>query len=679
MAVVGASTRPGSVGNQAIIQLIGGGFAGPVYPVNPNYDEVEGLRCFEGLESLPDRPDLVILAVANARLEEQLARAASIGARSAVIFASGEGRSADGSRSLVDRLTSLARDAGMVMCGGNCMGFVNFEARLRALGFEERLDLGPGSIAWISHSGSAFSALLHNDRGMRFNLAVSSGQEFTTTMADYLAYALERASTRIAALFLETVRDPERFRSALRRAEEVDVPVVALKVGREESARPLIAAHSGALAGEDHAYDALFQTHGVIRVDTLEDLIETLELLQQGRRAAGGGLATLHDSGGERAHLIDVAADTGMPLARISEDTRARLAAVLDPGLPAVNPLDAWGTGADYERVFLACLEALAADPDTGAVAMAVDLSGQDLEEGYGRVAIEAARRTEKPVAMLCNLPSAIDREAAAHIRAAGVPVLEGTRPALAAFRGLFFLRDVRALGPVARPDPMPADVRDRWLARLGSSEPWSELEALALIEEYGIPVARSIRVSNEDEALRAAEVVGWPVVLKTAMPELTHKSDVGGVILNLRDGEAIRNAYADMAVRLGPEAVVARLVPPGVELALGVVRDPQFGPLVMAAAGGVLVEALVDRRFAIPPIDHQRAAGLLDRLAIRSLLHGVRGAPAADVAAIADAMVRLSELALDLGEVIDALDVNPLISGPDGCVAVDALVVPRS
>jgi acyl-CoA synthetase (NDP forming) len=678
VAVVGASRKEGSVGRQSVVQLRGGGFPGPVYAVNPNYDEVEGVPCFPSLDAVPEPPDLAILAVANARLEQQLVRAAATGVRSAVVFASGEGTSPDGTEPLVARLTRIARDAGMVLCGGNCMGFINFEHGLRALGFEEREDLEPGAITWISHSGSAFSALLHNDRGMRFNLAVSSGQEFTTTMADYLLYALDRPSTRVAALFLETVRDPDRFRAALDLAWERDIPIVALKVGRSEAARPLIAAHSGALAGDDQAYDALFDAHGVIRVESLEELFETLELLGAGRQAAPGGLATLHDSGGERAHLIDVAATVGTPLAQISERTCDRLAAVLDPGLPAVNPLDAWGTGADYERVFLECLDALANDPDTGAVAMAVDFSGEDLEAGYASVAIEAARRTAKPFAVLCNLPTAIDRDAVSRLRRAGVPVLEGTWPGVLAFRGLFAHRDARALPAVLRPDPCPDDIRSRWRERLAASQPLSEIEGLSLLRDYGIPVPRFQPASGLSDACDAADEIGWPVALKTAAPDVTHKTEVRGVVVNIHDRDQLQGAYEDLSARLGPDVVVMQMAPRGVELALGMVHDPQFGPLVMVAAGGLLVELLGDRRFALPPVDDARARRLLDGLRVHRLLDGVRGSPAADVDAVAKAVVRLSELAMDLGDLIEAVDVNPLIAGSDACVAVDALVIPR-
>jgi acetate---CoA ligase (ADP-forming) len=678
VAVVGASTRPGSPGRQMIHQLTAGGFDGEIYPVNPRYEEVLGLRCYPSVGEVPGSPDLVLLGVPNSALEEQLAAAADAGAGAAVIFASAldELAGVDG-QSLIDRLGAIAGVAGMVVCGPNCMGFVDVERRLRALAFEEREDLEPGPVTWLSHSGSAFSALLHNDRGIRFNLAISTGLELTTTMADYLRHALDRPSTRVAALFLETVRDPAAFRSALAAAAERDVPVVALKVGREEATRRLIEAHSGALAGEDAAYEALFEAHGVIRVETLNELADTLELFAAGRRAGPGGLASIHDSGGERAHIVDVAARVGVRFADISDETRDRIAARLDPGLPAVNPLDAWGTGRDYEGIFADCMRALLDDPDTAALAFTVDLSGEDLEPGYMEVARDVFPATSRPMAVLTNLTSAVAPGAAASLRADGIPVLEGTATGLMAFRHLFEHRDAAARGPVRPPEPVGEEVRGRWRDRLASPGSWTEAEALALLADYGIPTVASATAASEAEATAAAERLGWPVAVKTA--EATHKSEVNGVRLGIEDRDVLAAAYRELAGRLGPRVTVAAMAPAGVELALGVIRDPQFGPLVLVAAGGVLIEVLADRRMALPPLDDPRARALLDRLAVRPLLDGVRGTPAVDLDAVARALVRLSALAADLGDLLDAVDVNPLIAGPEGCVAVDALVIPAA
>src|SRR5215216_4128716 len=313
------------------------------------------------------------------------------------------------------------------------MGFFNLEQSLRVCGYPEPAELPAGPVAVVSHSGSVFSALLHNDRGLRFNLVVSAGNELVTSAA-YLDHALELPSTRVVALFLETVREPAAFRAALAKAAARAIPVVALKVGQGRAARAMVAAHSGALAVEDGAYQALFDAYGVSRVATLDELADTCELLA-GRRAHPGGLAAIHDSGGERAHLLDVAERLRVPLAEISGATRRKLAAVLEHGLPATNPLDAWGTGNDADQIFATCIQALLEDPATAALALNLDLTTRPTPDtSYTGLATEAAATTGKPVAVIANLASAVDRTEAAALRAAGVPVLEGTATGLAAF-----------------------------------------------------------------------------------------------------------------------------------------------------------------------------------------------------------------------------------------------------
>jgi acetate---CoA ligase (ADP-forming) len=558
-------------------------------------------------------------------------------------------------------------------------------------------------VAVVSHSGSVFSALLHNDRGLRFNLVVSAGNELVTSAAAYLDHALELPSTRAVALFLETVREPAAFRAALAKAADRAVPVVALKVGQGRAARAMVAAHSGALAGEDGAYQALFDAYGVARVATLDELADTCELLA-GRRAGPGALAAIHDSGGERAHLLDVAERLRVPLAELSETTRARLEAVLEPGLPATNPLDAWGTGNDADRIFAACIRALLEDPATAALALNLDLTTEPTPDtSYTGLAIEAAAGTDKPVAVIANLASAVDPAETDTLRAAGVPVLEGTATGLAAMGHLLAYRDFLARRSATLPHRGTRHrrvgvrhARERWRRRLseagrplgelaeagaplGGPEPLDEAEGLALLAAWGVPVVAAEVAASLEQALAAAGRVGWPVALKTAAPGVVHKSDVGGVLLGLDGPDRVAAAYKDLAARLGPRVTVAAMAGPGVELALGVVADPQFGPLLMVAAGGVLVEVLGDRRFALPPVDRRQAMAMLDRLAVHPLLDGVRGGPPADLDAVAQAVVDLSVLAVDLGDRLAALDVNPLVAGPDGCVAADALVVPAA
>jgi len=676
VAVVGASSRAGSVGQLAMAQLLGGGFTGPVHPVNPRYGDLCGLPCVPRLNDVGGDVDLAVLAVGNERLEAQLEAAAAIGARAAVIFASAY-ENPPGPTPLTARLAAIARSAGMVLCGANSMGFVHLDAGLRATGYAQPLDLEPGPVTLLTHSGSLLTAMLHNRRRVRFNLAVSTGQELVTTMADYLRYAVDHPSTRVIALFCETVRDPAVFVAALDQARRRDVAVIALTVGRHAASRDLVTAHSGALAGSDGAYEAVFDAYGVHRVRTLDELLDTTAVLAMDRGAASGGLAVMHDSGGERAHLLDVALDAGVALAEPNAATRAVLTEVLDAGLPATNPLDAWGSSVGYHDVFMTCGTALLSDPDTAALAFCVDLPDPEGDDTYPRIARELHAATGKPVVVLANVSGAVNPVVADRLRAAGIVVLEGTTTGLTALSHLLAHRDRRTRAPVAAPSAADPVVRQRWRRRLRAPGPWSEAEALALLADHGMPVVAHQRVDDAADAVRAAAHLGYPVVLKTAGAGVAHKSDVAGVHLDLRDDAAVRTAYDRLAADLGPEVTVAVMADPGVELALGVTVDPAFGPLLVVGAGGILVELLADRRVALPPVDAARATDLLDDLSLAPLLRGVRGRPPVDLPAVAGAVAALSTIAVELGDLLAAVDVNPLICRPDGCVAVDALVVP--
>ena len=386
----------------------------------------------------------------------------------------------------------------------------------------------------------------------------------------------------------------------------------------------------------------------------------------------------MHDSGLERAHVADLAAELGVPFAPLGPATRDRLAAALDPGLAPDNPLDVWGTGRDTEPLFAECLSALAADPAVAAVALAVDLVPEfDGDESYPRAVLTTAARTPKPVAVLAGLPAAVDPAAAAALRAAGVPVLEGTRSGLLALRHL--LDHAEAKDPPPDPDP-PGDTGRRWRETL-ARHPGGLSGAVLfdLLRDYGLPVVRARQAATRAAALTAAAAIGYPVVLKTDEPGIAHKSDVGGVRLGLGDPAAVGAAYDDLAARLSPRVLVCETAAPGTELALGLVRDAALGPLLVISAGGVLIEIFAERAVLLAPVTRSAAVAALGRLRLAAVLAGTRGQPPADLGAIADAITGLSRLACDLGDALDALDINPLICGPSGAVAADVLLLPRA
>ncbi|MFZ0626267.1 MAG: acetate--CoA ligase family protein [Acidimicrobiia bacterium] len=664
VAVVGASERPGSVGDQTLRQLLSGGFDGKVFPINPRYQTIHGLVSPPTLASLDEEVDLVVLAVANGRLEEEMVGAAAAGARSVAIFASCHGAAADGAP-LRLRIREIAEKAGIAICGGNGMGFLNIEHGLRICGFYQPPNLEPGGVSFLTHSGSLFSALLHNRRDLRFNVVVSTGLEINTTMDRYMDWALELESTRVLALFLETIRNPRGFVEALESAAAMDVPVVALKVGSSPKGRDAVATHSEALAGDDAVYEALFDAHGVHRVLSMDEMMDTIEIFAAGRRATAPGLGAVHDSGGERALLIDAAHRFGVPLPSLGRDATTRLEEILDPGLEAQNPVDAWGTGRDAEEVFAGALGAVAGDPSVGAVVFAVDLTTEETpDDAYSNAVLTTSRETGKPVAVLANLKTTVDPAQAASIRAGGIPVLEGTDTAVQAVRHLLdHERHHRlpALGPrVTEPgDPGKG---------VGGA-----VAALDVIAGYGIRTPRSGVADGLPQARSLGIEIGYPLVAKTA-EGLDHKSDSGGVILGIRQEADLLDAYRELASRFGPAVMIAEEIPAGVELALGMILDAQFGPVVLISTGGTLIEVIRERVALLPPIDTSRAFDVIDRMRARPLLDGARGRPAADLDQLADTMVRFSELAVDAAEVLSAIDVNPVIVGSEQTVAVDAL-----
>jgi acetate---CoA ligase (ADP-forming) len=492
-------------------------------------------------------------------------------------------------------------------------------------------------------------------------------------MDAYLGHAVAMGSTKAVGLFIETARHPERLASALGDAASRDIPVVALKVGKTARGRAAVATHTAAIAGDTEAFAAFLDAHGVHRVDSPEELVDTLELFSAGRRAAPGGLGAIHDSGGERTLLLDTAEELGVDVPSVTAETAAALADTLEDGLEPDNPVDAWGTGRGAVEVFETAFLALADDPRIGVLGYAVDLTPEEDEDAsYVAVVARTAEKTAKPVAVLASLVDAVDPGQAARLRRLGVPVL-GSRTGLLAIRHLLDHRD-RPPSPSQLPPPPAASAS--WRRRLAAGERLDESESLDLLADFGVPAIATLRAGAIDEALEAASSLGYPVAMKTAAGS-AHKTDTGGVALDIADEDAARHAYLRLAGH-GPDVVVQPMGGPGLELSLGVLVDHQFGPVVVVAAGGSLVEMLADRAASLPPLDSDGAAALLDRLRVSRLLDGYRGSPPLDRPAAADAVAALSSVAVELGDVIGGIDVNPLIVTTSGAVAVDALILPR-
>jgi acyl-CoA synthetase (NDP forming) len=520
--------------------------------------------------------------------------------------------------------------------------------------------------------------MLDVDGRAGYQLVVSAGQEHTVTVADYIDYALCMPGTRCIALFLEMVRQPDAFVAALERARIAQVPVIALKVGRSDAAAGFAVTHSGALVGDDAAYQALFDRYGVIRVRHLGDMLNVIQLLCYGREFAPGGLAALMDSGGKRELMMDLIDEIGLPMAKISASTTATLASNLDVGLEPVNPLDFWGTGFDWHNRIQNCASALCEDDDAAICVLAGIISWAGTV-AYVDIMCEVAGRTRKPLAILTEFLRVEDVPYIERLNAAGISVLVGEQSGLSAIERVcryrkFLHRPARAAATLRSPE-----VVSRWSDRLRAMPGLDEAESLALLDDFGVTSVAFEVADNEAAMLEAADRVGFPVALKTAAPGIQHKTEVDGVKLNLSDREAAVAAYQDLESRLGPRVVVSsQITERGVEIALGMVHDPVAGALVMVSAGGTMIELLNDKAVAIAPVDPREAAEMIAGLSIAKVLRGVRGDGPFDLDALAHAIAQFSVCVWQLADVLSEVDVNPLFVTRRGCLALDALVVSK-
>ncbi len=677
VAVIGASQKDASFGLMTITQLGRSGFQGPIYAVNPSYEEVAGFPCVPSIGETPKPVEHAVMVVANNRIEAAIGEVIRAGVKSITLMASGylEG---DSEPKLTERITDMANEAGLLICGGNCLGYYNFVNSIHT-NWCRCEPHEPGNVAFISHSGAIFLSIAGSEPRMRYNLAVSAGQELNVNAADYLDYMVDMPSTKSVAMILETVRDPELFVAALEKARDRDIPVVAIKIGRTERSAAMAKTHSGALAGNDAAYEALFDHYGVIRASNVAELTGTAQVLATCKRASEGGLISLHDSGGSRGLTIDLAFEHGVRFADITEETTAVLASHLEYGLEPVNPVDLWGTGQNWLEVVEGCSTALINDPDAGAGVYFGDYSAKHPDMPRMVTAIErTAAQTTKPAFIAQPVAGVLSGGVLARVHA-GMPIIDGIDTAMEVVRALFWYRDYQARHG-STPPPAPADdVVAKWRARLATGANLDEAESLVLFADFAIAVPDNRVVSSEAELSDALAAIGYPVVLKTAEPGIDHKSDVGGVHLGLGSEAATIAAYRDLHERLGPRAIVSRMTEATAELSFGIVNDAQFGPLVMVATGGVLIELFEDRKVAMPPFSQTEAQRLIDGLRGRKMLDGLRGKPAADIAAAAASLARFSVLAHELGDLITEADANPILCTPGGAFAADGLVMVKN
>jgi acyl-CoA synthetase (NDP forming) len=590
------------------------------------------------------------------------------------------------------RLVEQCRELGISLQGPNCLGFVNYHDRVPAYGLLLAPPLEAGAVALLSQSGAMLTQFhrLAQSRGIGLAYTVSIGNEAMLDAAYFFDQLIDRPEVRVLGALLEGIRDPEAFGDVADRALAAGKPVVILKVGRGEVTARSVAAHTGSLAGSDAVVDAAFRQHGVIRVRSLEELVGTCGLLAASGWPEGGRTAVLTTSGGSAGLIADLAYGTRIELRDFAPPTKRRLAELLPAFGTPQNPLDTTGVIVDQPGLLGACISAVVEEGDYDALLINSDTPRDGgpnpaaAEERMARLA-EALERAGMFTAILSTSSLDLSEYARQLTARHGLHFAGGLELGVRAVDhaiayGQARSRAARSAAPVRAGERRPPRLVEGWSGTV------TELAAKRLLVEYGIDVPDERLCRDADEAARFAAEVGFPVVLKVQSPDIAHRSDVGGVRLGVADEAGVRAAWDEVlaAVRSRqPEArvegmLVTRQVTPVVELLAGVNVDPQFGPVVVAGAGGIFTEVFADVALRLPPLDEEEALAMLDELRAAPLLHGARGRPRADVRAAARALVRLGELALDLGPRLVALDVNPLLALPEGqgCLAVDALLV---
>ncbi|MFT6956116.1 MAG: acyl-CoA synthetase (NDP forming) [Halieaceae bacterium] len=679
IAVVGASAKPGSPGNEVLVNLAKGGYGGHIYAVNPGRDEVDELPCFASLSDLPQIPDHVVFAVSDNRLEALFDEALVLGVRAATLFSSLAISGETGS-GLKHRILRKAEAARLLLHGGNSMGFFNFCDRVWVSGFDTRAHSDDGNVVLLSQSGAGMSGIMDCEGRLNFCFAASTGQELCIGVEDYLEFVLDLPQTRVIGLFLETSRQPRRLLKALAKAQEKRIPIVAIKVGKTAFSARLAVSHSGALAGTDASYQAVFDRYGVQRVDDMTELATALIMFAQPNGVAPGSLVSLHDSGGERQLAIDVAEQLKVPFTVLSEQTCEQLAQDLGPGLPAVNPLDGWGGGENAGSRMAACFSTLLADEGAALGAVVHDRAPESsIYPAYLDYCEQARIRSDKPVFLVSNHQGSGSDPLAVAATERGIPVVDGLRPFLVGVRCLLNYRDFIYAAEAKIAPGLPQERIQYWLQRLTETQTLTEHESAQLLAEYDIPMNPGHTVTDSSELESVCSELEFPVVLKTAVPGLAHKTEVAGIHLNLANFEQLLAAYQELSNRLGSQALVASMIDdPGLEILLGVSADAQFGPVVIIALGGVQAELMAMRVSLLPPFSADRAKHILLSSPMGPMFGGFRGGPALAIDQLCAAAERLSVLAVELSDALGEIDINPLLVTHGGCMGLDALVVSR-
>ncbi len=681
VAVIGASTNPGKIGGRPIYFMHRAGFAGTIYPINKGAAEVQGLRAFATLEAVPGPVDVAIIALPAPAVRDAVTSCAGHGVRAAIIFSAGFGEMGVEGLSQQNELAAIARPSGMRLVGPNCLGVASVHDKFFGafgVGFD-KLEPVPGNVSIVTQSGlfGTYLAALGDEAGLGYARFITTGNEVDVDVAESIDYLSSDQETRVILASMEGCRDGRRLRAALVCAARAGKRVIFMKVGSTDIGAAAAAAHTGTLAGSDVVYDAVLRECGAYRARSVEEMLDVAVVCSRRDGLLKPSLGIVTVSGGIGILTADAAIDAGLEMPPLAPD---RLAAVMKavPFAVGSNPLDTTAQFINDLSVFSICIEQVLAGGQYGAFIALL---------GHTGVVIEQYERLRGPLIAACR----------AHPEVLTALVMRST-PAVRKeleLAGLLVMADpnraVRAIAALARFGKLdiamlPVALNAQSIGSAALAGTLSESAAKKLLAEAGIPILHERVARTAGEAINAAAEIGFPVVIKIDSPDIAHKTEVGGVVLDLRDAAQVRAAFDAIVLRAQaakPSAringvLVAPMIREGVEAILGVNIDPTFGPMVMFGLGGVGVELYKDVAFASAPLTPRRAEALIDAIRGRAVLAGWRGKPPVKRAVLIDALCRLAEFAMRHETTLQSVEINPFVVTDRGGFALDALIVTR-
>ncbi len=691
IVLVGATDKPGNYAERIWNNLIKYKYEGGLYPINAKRETVWGVPCYKDFANLPDRPDHVLVLV-PARFAVQVIRdAAAAGARSATIVTSGFSELQDDeSQKLAAELQQAIRETGLAVTGPNCLGNLSAGEKIFTNIDDRVVTMEAGSVAIAGQSGAIVMAIRQalEDRGVGVGYMVTTGNEAGLETPDLMSYFAADPSIRVIVVYLEGVRNTKGFREACKAARAAGKPVIALKLGASEGGRAAAMAHTGALAGSIETFDAISTREGVIRVRGLDELIETTECFVHADPPKGARLAAVTLSGGKRGLLIDAFSSAGLDFAPLSRAATGKLAKMLGPGSIVGNPLDAGFAAVVDPSVYMQSIKIMIDDPDTDIVIIDSELpkAPHELRERNLRIVNDMAATANKPVIYISTMSIGFTEFTKALRRSLPhIAVTQGLDRAVGAIKALIGYASLpKEVPDVVSSSSASARATLERVLKTASGAALDEVASKKLLKAYGIPVSKEEIAQTASEAVKIAKRIGFPVVAKIVSADILHKSDIGGVVLNIKNATEVKKAFDDITARVKKlknkprleGILIAQQVKAELELVVGGVFDPEMGPVVLFGTGGIDIELMKDVALAGAPLDAREARELIGRTKAGVKLKGYRGKPALHQASAVKALVGLSNLMADAGNRIASIDVNPFLINTKTGVAVDALIV---